>query len=70
MSERKDLEIVMLSEEMAPLVLASNDTRYRVVSASDLPASPRLPTGGLPSPASSESEPPAQEPVPECEGTE
>jgi hypothetical protein len=45
MSERKDLEIVMLSEEMAPVVLAPNDTRYRVVSASDLPASPQQPKG-------------------------
>ena len=43
MHERKDLEIVMLSEESAPLVLAPNDTRYQIVNAPDLPASPRPP---------------------------
>ena len=57
MSEQVNIEIVMLSDEMAPLALEPNDTRYRIVSAPDRLASPQPQKNDPLSPASSESEP-------------
>ena len=70
MSEQVNIEIVMLSDEMAPLALEPNDTRYRIVSAPDRLASPQPLKNAPLSPAFSESEPLAPGLVSESEDKE